>query len=450
MIQKQTIIKGAFILTLTSMTTRFIGFFYRIFLSRSFGEEAVGLYQLVFPVYGLCMSLCAAGIQTAVSRNVAAKASLKRSAQVRASLYTGMAVSFSIACVLVLILQQNASYIAHVFLNETRCAPLLLLISYALPFSAVHSCICGYYIGLKQTKIPAAAQLLEQLVRVGLVFFLYQFYMEKHLHIGIAIAVIGLVAGEIFSCLFCLIQVSRELKSPVSDSSRISLQVYGGSLKEIMTMAAPLTGNRILLNILQSMEAVSIPVKLQAFGFSIGDSLGIYGVLTGMALPCVMFPSAITNSIATMLLPTVAEMQALHHRNALKSVVRKVFLCCFTLGLFCCGFLLLTGGFLGQFLFHSAMAGQFIRTLAWICPFLYTNGNLISILNGLGKTNQSFAINTAGLLIRIAGVFFAVPLYGIRGYLWGMLSSQLVVFLASLFCLYRYMMRLKKNAASRF
>ena len=39
-------------------------------------------------------------------------------------------------------------------------------------------------------------------------------------------------------------------------------------------------------------------------------ALSLYGVLTGMALPCILFPSALTNSISVMLLPTVAELQA--------------------------------------------------------------------------------------------------------------------------------------------
>ena len=73
MIQKNTIIKGAFILTLAGFATRFMGFFYRIFLSRTFGEESVGLYQLAFPVYALCFSICAAGIETAIARSTAAR-----------------------------------------------------------------------------------------------------------------------------------------------------------------------------------------------------------------------------------------------------------------------------------------------------------------------------------------------------------------------------------------
>ena len=36
-------------------------------------------------------------------------------------------------------------------------------------------------------------------------------------------------------------------------------------------------------------------------------------------------------------------------------------------------------------------------------------------------------INTCGLLIRIGSVFFVIPQFGIQGYLWGLLVSQLTV-----------------------
>ena len=90
------------------------------------------------------------------------------------------------------------------------------------------------------------------------------------------------------------------------------------------------------------------------------------------------------------------------------------------------------GRFIGSTLFHSTLAGSLILTLAWICPFLYTNSTLVSILNGLGYTASSFFVNTVGLLLRIASVFFLIPLAGIRGYLWGLLGSQLTI---TLLCL---------------
>ena len=72
MSRKQALIRG----TASShqsrvLSTRFMGFFYRMFLSHTFGEENVGLYQLVFPVYALGISLSCAGTELALSRCVA-------------------------------------------------------------------------------------------------------------------------------------------------------------------------------------------------------------------------------------------------------------------------------------------------------------------------------------------------------------------------------------------
>ena len=61
------LIKGTFILTVTGLLTRFMGFFYRIFLSHTFGAVQVGLYQLIFPIYALGYSATCAGIQTILS-----------------------------------------------------------------------------------------------------------------------------------------------------------------------------------------------------------------------------------------------------------------------------------------------------------------------------------------------------------------------------------------------
>ena len=68
---KHALIRGTAILTITSFVTRFMGFFYRIFLGHTFGEENVGLYQLVFPVYALGISFSCAGTELALSRCVA-------------------------------------------------------------------------------------------------------------------------------------------------------------------------------------------------------------------------------------------------------------------------------------------------------------------------------------------------------------------------------------------
>ncbi len=443
---KRTILKGTVILTITGFATRFMGFFYRIFLSHTFGEEGVGLYQLIFPVYALCFSLTCAGIETALARCVAKRASVGKKKEARTLLFTAMAISVSLSAVIMLALQRYADAVAAQFLQEERCAGLLIILSYAFPFASIHSCIVGYYLGLKQTKIPAFSQLIEQAVRILSVYLFYLIGEKNGAGFGISIAVGGLVTGEIASSMFCLKHMAK--KAPLYQSLTRKITKFPRYLSlagELFLLSAPLTASRVLLNLLQSIEAVSIPLKLQAHGMSVSQSLSVYGVLTGMALPCVLFPSAITNSVSTMLLPTVAEAQTLNRERQMRNIIQKSVCCCVLLGALCCMLLLLSGQWIGLVIFNSRSAGDYIVTLAWMCPFLYANTTLISIINGIGKTALSFLINTFSLILRIFSVFYCIPVFGIEGYLLGLLASQLASFLLCIFYLSHYLHASAKN-----
>ena len=119
--RKHTILKGAFILTITGFATRLIGFFYRIFLSHAFGEEGVGIYQLIFPIYALGFSLTCAGIEIAISRMVAQKNAIKKPEQARTVLYSGCIFSIFFSILFMIILQKQRTFIAYQLLNEPRC-----------------------------------------------------------------------------------------------------------------------------------------------------------------------------------------------------------------------------------------------------------------------------------------------------------------------------------------
>ena len=69
--KKLTYIQGAFILTMTNLITGSLSFIYRVFLTRAIGSEGIGVYQLVLPLYFLCITLVSGGITTAVSKLIA-------------------------------------------------------------------------------------------------------------------------------------------------------------------------------------------------------------------------------------------------------------------------------------------------------------------------------------------------------------------------------------------
>lgn len=434
--RKKIFLKGAFVLTLVGLISRVIGFFFRIFLSRSFGTEGIGIYHLIFPAYALCISLSAAGIETALSRLTARYASLGRPDLSRASFQTALFLSTVLSLLCMVCIQIFAQDIAVFLLNDSRCEPLLKVMSYALPFASVHSCICGYSLGLKQTKIPGISQLVEQCARVLGVYLLYTAAMKETGSAGIILAVCGLVLGEIAGAFYSIFAVRRILYTK-STLSRRTISLYLECLRDILKHAVPVTANRISLNLLQSVEVVSIPRSLMLYGFTRSSALSHYGILNGIAMPCILFPSAITNSISMMMLPTVAEIQAASQNRTLRQLIRKVSGSCLVLGFLCTLGFLVFADFLGAAVFHSPEAASYIRVLAFICPFLYTNSTYISILNGLGHTNIAFLINFTGLCIRIAGVFLLIPQTGMSGYLTGLLASQIFVFAAAVRVLVR-------------
>ena len=449
--QRHPLIVGTFILTATGIATRLIGFLYRIYLSRLFGEEGMGIYQLLGPVLSLSFSLTAAGYQTAISKLVAEQAATKE-APSRRPLVLGLGISLPLSLLCNAVLFFFADTIAVSFLQEPRTAAMLRILSFSVPLSAVHSCINGYFYGIKKAGIPAGAQLLEQLVRVGCVYIVSSRILAAGHVPSIGVAVLGLTVGELASMLLTIAAIlpgrspSRAAnKAPLSggDLRRSASGSRPGSTPvlcgKLLAMALPLTANRIVLNLLQSVEAVSIPSRLRLYGYDAATSLSVYGVFTGMAMPFIFFPNALTSSVAVLLLPIISENYALGNMKAVRDATVRTVKYCGLMGFGCLGVFVLFGNWAGTALFNSPLAGYFITTLGFICPFLYLDTTLSSILQGLGLAGHTFVMNVICLLIRLAFIFLAVPRVGVRGFLWGLLAGQLTLAVLYLLCLNRFL-----------
>lgn len=406
----------------------------------------MGIYQLLNPVLALSFSLTAAGYQTAISKFVAERSAKEHHASFLPMLI-GLSISLPLSLLCTGVVFCCSDFIAVHMLLEPRTASMLRILSFSIPFSAVHSCINGYFYGTKKTGIPAASQLMEQITRVGCVYGVSVFAISQGKTPSLSVAVLGLVVGELVSMIIsiaaiygCYIKEHSQhpgisaLYSAQSAGRSRMLPVYGS----LLSMALPLTANRIVLNLLQSVESVSIPAQLRSYGYDTATALSVYGVLTGMAMPLIFFPNALTNSVAVLLLPVISESYALGDMRAVRQATLRTVKYCCILGFLCMGCFGLFGKWAGTTLFNSPLAGHFITTLSFICPFIYLDTTLSSILQGLGMAGRIFLMNVVCLLLRLAFVFLAVPRFGITGYLWGILASQLVLSTLYLLCLYRF------------
>lgn len=443
------IIKGTLILSAAGFITRIIGFIYKIYLADLLGAEMLGLYQLVFPVYAICFTIYGAGIQTAISQVIAAKTSKREQSHPGRILAAGMILSLILACTLCFLVFTHAEWVAVHFVMEPALTPYLRILSILFPFCSISACINGYYYGIQEATVPAISQMVEQIVRVLFVWLLCAGFAavvspEKCCFF----AVWGLVAGEAAAAVYNVFKIAhygktrkkRNLSTAIRQ--RTANMVETGEknhfLSTLLWLSFSLTITRLLVSFLNSVESILLPAMLRNYGCSSADALSIYGVLTGMSLSFIFFPSTITHSFAVMLLPSVAEAHARQDHNKIRRSITLSIKYCILIGLLCTCFFLVFGKELGNIFFHNEDAGNYLVVLSWLCPFLYLGTTLTSVINGMEKTHITFFYTILSLGIKIAILLFAVPIFGIRAYLAGLLISELILVLLECWYLRAY------------
>ena len=433
---KSRIIQGTLLLTVAGFITRILGFFYRIFLADKLGAAVLGSYQLIFPIFAICSSIYGAGVQTAVSQLIAAEQG-KRSKlcssdsptakglttsqntieqNCRAILLLGCILSFLLAGSLTFWVYTKADWIAARFIMAPECAPYLQIMCMLFPFCGVGACINGYYYGIQNATVPSITQIVEQISRLSFVFILLIIFPGS--------AVWGIVVGEIVSAVY---NVYKYMHQPKKDKAN-ALSSFRHGLRHysvpLLSLSTSLTGTKLVIALLHSAESVFIAAALRQYGCSTKEALSIYGIISGMVMPFILFPSSITNAIALMLLPAVATSSsdgdhAKVHRYF--STSNKYSL---LLGAACTAFFMIFGNFLGDFCFHDQTAGEFLCLFSLLCPFLYMSTTLTSIINGLGKTKDTFLITCVSQSMKLFCLVALVPHFGIMAYIYGTILSQ--------------------------
>lgn len=166
-----------------------------------------------------------------------------------------------------------------------------------------------------------------------------------------------------------------------------------------------------------------IPFMLNIFFQSHTHALETYGTLTGMALPFLFFPATIVNSLSVMLMPAISSAYDRKQHQQMEKTISASLHFCILIGIFSTFAFLIYGTILGETIFHSKEAGEYVHSFSLLCPFMYAAQTTSSILNGFGKTKQTLYHNLLGVGIRIFFILLLIPSKGIFGYLLGLLAG---------------------------
>ncbi len=428
---RRSFIGGTVILMAAGFIVRIFGFVYRIFLSNLIGAEGMGLFSLISPVYSLVILTLTSGISIAVSKMVAAEYARNNKADLARITACAVLLVVALGGATSAVMYLNLDFIVHSVLKDSRTYYSMLIMIFCIPIIAVESAIKGYFYGIQDVVPTAISQIVEQMVKIGLVMALAAKFVDSGLEVACAVATFGMAAGEMAN--MCILWISYSFKNRKSPKKGSVSKGTGGRmrkrqiLKEITKISVPVSFNRFVSSIMSAAEQILIPGSLLAGGLNYQRSMEEFGRLSGMAMPLLYFPCLVTSSLATTLVPAISEAVSLKRYRLVNYRISKSIQMTFVLGFLFTAIFYSYAHDISDLIYARQNVGEILFWLSFTCVFTYLQQTMLGTLNGLGKQTISLANSMVGNIIRIGFVCLAIPKYGIKGYVWGIITSAAIV-----------------------
>ena len=145
-----------------------------------------------------------------------------------------------------------------------------------------------------------------------------------------------------------------------------------------------------------------------------------------MALPLIFFPSALLMTLSGLLIPELSDAHALGQRRQVARLVEMSLHVTLLGAVLVGGLFTVLGPTLGQWLYGDPLTGMLLRVLAPLTPVMYLDSVVTGMLKGLGQQVHSLWFGIADSVVRIGLIWFLLPRYGLAGFLFVMLVSNLL------------------------
>jgi stage V sporulation protein B len=415
-INRKSLLYGTLVLTIANFIVRLLGFVYRIVLSRLMGPQGMGLMQLVFPVFQIAITLTTAGLPTAISRLVSAKNARGDIRGIRHVVKTTLLLVTGVSIVITIAALCNLDGIAKNIIGDERARSALFVLFPCITVIGLGSSLKGFFYGIKEIHPPALAEIIEQLTRMALALsLLFLFASEANDSTKVAVTMLGTVFGELASLLFLHYRYYRTSKALYSARQPIPAK-HEKILGTILAIALPITATRLINSLMNAVNSIMIPQRLTAGGMLREEAVGMYGILSGMVLPILFLPSAITNALTVVIIPDLSENLALKNWDEIRNKVSRAMLITCLTAFPCTALMASLGRPIGEILYHQPMAGTLLVPISYAIVFHAISHTCSGILNGLGKQTQGAVHFLIGNMIQILCSYFLLANPSIRVY----------------------------------
>ncbi len=423
--KKRLFWQNAAILSGTSLLLKTIGVFFRIWISNYLGAEGMGLHQLIFSVYVLGSTIATTGLSTAVTRMVTEASATGNERAVPRVLGKALLLATALSVASTITFYFGAPLIGQLWIADTRAIPALRILTLGYPFMGISATFRGYFYARRRAELPCAAQIFEQTVRIAATVWLFSGASERSITSLCFAVMLSDVISEALSAGFSAMCYAFEHKR-ITAQTPFANNDADFRTKRLVRIAAPITAGRYLNTILRTIENIQVPRCLAIFSGSQELGLAAFGNLKGMAMPLIFFPSSFLSAFSTLLIPEMSEAMALHRSVRVRQTADSTVRITMTVSWLCAGCFWVLAYPLGALFYGSTEVGFYLQVLAPLVPLMYLESVVDGILKGLNQQSRSLKYSLLDSTLRIAMIAVLVPRYGIRGFLYIMVISNLL------------------------
>lgn len=408
---KRLIVNTA-MMTSASLLMRCIAMGFQGYLSGRIGAAGIGLYQLVMSVELLASTFAISGIRFAVTRLVSEELGMGRAGGVHGAMVRSALYALIFGSAAMLLLTRFAEPVGFLWIGDARTVMSLRILAFGLPCLALSSVISGYFTACGRIWKPSLVHLIEQCAVVVFVALFLERAPEGDIELSCAAVCAGVTASDMLSLALMLafyLGDRRKYGSRTGENIRLT--------GRMLSVALPLAVSAYARSALSTLEHLLVPRGFRKSGLSADAALAGYGVIQGMAMPVLSFPSCLLSSLAENVIPELTGAQVRGEREKIRREVRSLLTMSLLFAIAVAFALFVTSDFIGSALFASSEAGKYIRLLAPLIPAMYVDMVVDGCLKGLGQQVWSMGINILDAGLGVLLVYTLLPIGALDAYI---------------------------------
>ncbi|MBH0230716.1 polysaccharide biosynthesis protein [Halobacillus yeomjeoni] len=318
--KKNAFLQSTIIITVAALISKFLGAIFRIPLQNIAGDEVLGIFSMVYPVYMVALILSVAGIPLAISKLIA-EADSKETVQEIHTTAKILALFFGTFSFFFIF---SFSDLIVSLLGGESTRPALLIVSVTLliaPYMAVYR---GFFQGYEDMRPTAVSQVIEQFVRVILVLAAaYYLVVQGYSNAAIAGgAMIGSSIGALASLIYLVWTYRRSAITPLPSTS-YSIQSFKTWSRTILKVSIPIAVGAITLALMNVVDTLTIPLSLRMSDVD-SDIPYLYGIY-GRGLALVQIATVFASSLVLPLMPLISKKLKAGEEKGVQHVIQRSF-----------------------------------------------------------------------------------------------------------------------------